>query len=378
MAEILRNSALQLGEIEMISQRDLYQIRKWNSLPVPAVEECVHNLIDRKANEISNSEAVDASDGKFTYGELQDLSNRLAHHLVELEVGPEIIVPLCFEKSKWAIVAMLGVIKAGGALLFLDPDHPVARSNTVIAKVNAKLILTSKRCSKLVASLDGKLRSVVVNGDSIYQMTPRMGMPIRTTKPSNSLYVIFTSGSTGNPKGCVIEHRSFLTGALAQAAKSSMPNSRVLQLAAYTFDVSILESLTALIVGACICIPGDEARAEGPTQLMNDFRINWSFLTPSLAKTVNPQDVPGLEVLVLGGEALSKDDVVKWAPHVKLFNGYGPSECSIAATANGPLRITSDPANIGHALGGVCWIVDPSNHDRLVPIGGKNFKISRL
>jgi non-ribosomal peptide synthetase component F len=352
------------------------QIWRWNSSCPPAVEECVHTLIYRKAIKTPEATAVHASDAVLTYREVDQLSTRLAHHLVSCGVGPEVIVPLCFEKSAWTVVAMVAVIKAGGALLFVDPQHPVARTKTVLAKVDAKMIICSRMYSGLVTSFGTNLATVVVSKDSIEKLPRQTTLPTTTVRPDNILYVIFTSGSTGTPKGCVIEHRSFLSGAMKQAAASSMkPTSRVCQLAAYTFDVSILEQLTALTVGACVCVPGEEARAKGPTFIMNDFNINWCFLTPSLAKMIKPSDVPHLEVLILGGEALSREDVETWASHVQLANGYGPSECSIAATANSRLSFTTDPSNIGYALGGVCWITDANDPNTLVPIGGQYFSL---
>ena len=84
---------------------------------------------------------------------------------------------------------------------------------------------------------------------------------------------------------------------------------------------------------------------------------------------MKPSDVPCLKTLVLGGEALTRQNVQVWAEHVQLINGYGPSSCTIAASAHSNLTVDTDPANIGKALGGICWIVDPDDHNKLAPMG---------
>jgi non-ribosomal peptide synthetase component F len=184
------------------------------------------------------------------------------------------------------------------------------------------------------------------------------------------LYVIFTSGSTGKPKGCEIENRAFLSGSIRHAERADIDHTtRILQLASYTFDVSMLEILTALVHGSCICTPDMALMANGPAHIVSEYKITWTFMTPSLVKLMAPSMVPTLKTLALGGEPLSKIDVETWAGHVQLINGYGPSECSVAATGNTEMTSDTDPANIGFPVGGICWIVDTDDHDLLLPPG---------
>ena len=107
----------------------------------------------------------------------------------------------------------------------------------------------------------------------------------------------------------------------------------------------------------------------GPAHLINDMAISWAFLTPSLAKTIKPSDIPNLKTLASGGEPLAKIDVETWAAHLQLINGYGPSECSIAATGNTHMTPDTNPANIGWPVGGLCWVVHADDHDKLLSIG---------
>ena len=355
-------------EIELFSPEDWEEMTEMNAAVPCDVREVTHEVIHRMALEVSNNVAVNAWDIDLAYWELDSLSSVLAHYLKSLGVGPETIVPLCFEKSGWAVVALLGVIKAGGAFVFLDPSYPIARLTEIVTQVGAKVLLSSLSTASLWES--SGLHVQIVDNVAIESLPSTTGMPTTNVTPSNALYVIFTSGSTGKPKGCVIEHHSFLTCAAAQAARANITaTSRILQGASYSFDVSVMEMLTALTVGACICVPSDGAKNKSVTKVMNDLKITWAFLTPSVAKFINPADVPCLKTLVLGGEALTTQNIQTWAGHVQLINGYGPSECTIAASAHSHLKIDTDPANIGKALGGTCWIVDPDDHNKLAPLG---------
>ena len=147
-------------------------------------------------------------------------------------------------------------------------------------------------------------------------------------------------------------------------------DSRVFQFASYTFDVSVLEIFTTLTYGGCVCIPSETARLGDIAGTIAMLNVQWSFLTPSVANLFEPSSVPSLEVLVCGGEAMSLENILKWAPHVTLVNGYGPTEASVIALSNNKVSQEGDPTNIGRALAGNnAWIADPSDHNRLAPVG---------
>lgn len=357
-----------VGELDYLSEHDRDRVYEWNRDWPEMVAECAHEKIMRQVEQQPDALAIISSEENFTYRELDELSTRMAHYLVERGVGPEVIVPLCFQKSAWAIVAMLGVMKAGGALVFLDPSHPIPRLEEILSQVKSQFVVTSPTTAGLWTSLPFDI--FIVTRNSIEALPYYLHPPTSHVTASNAMYVVFTSGSTGKPKGCVIEHKNFCSGATRHAKASEMgPGSRISQFASYTFDVSILEIVTALLAGASICVPGPESLSKGLASAINEFGITWTFLTPSLARLIKPGDVPSLRTLALGGEALSKLEVETWADKLQLINGYGPSECSIAAAANVEMSSTTDPTNIGRAIGGVCWIVDADNHDRLAPIG---------
>jgi acyl carrier protein len=145
--------------------------------------------------------------------------------------------------------------------------------------------------------------------------------------------------------------------------------SRMLQFGAYVFDVSVSEILTTLVCGKCICIPSEDERLGHLEDFITRAQVDWAFLTPTVARLINPDNVPSLKTLLQGGEFVGQDNVAKWSSRLQLIITAGPSETTIYSTH----RLVKDPAsradNLGYAVGGVHWLVDPSNPDRIVSIG---------
>ncbi|KAK1914156.1 hypothetical protein P3342_007402 [Pyrenophora teres f. teres] len=237
-----------IASIDTLTPEDRQQLWEWNHDVPPAIERCIHDLFADQAKARPDAPAICAWDGDMTYGELDVLSGRLAGHLVELGVGPEDIVPLCFEKSMWTVVAMLAVLKAGGAFLLLDPSLPHERLRLMCRKVSAKLSLASEASAPLAKDLVGTV--VIVNADSALQLAHHAS-PITSVRPTHTAYVIFTSGSTGEPKGCRIEHRAASSAVTAHGRYLGMQAStRTLQFASYAFAGSLVELLMNLCHGA--------------------------------------------------------------------------------------------------------------------------------
>ncbi|KAL9079438.1 MAG: hypothetical protein Q9157_001692 [Trypethelium eluteriae] len=357
-----------VGTVGMISNEDRQMITRWNRAPLQRLNECVHLRIEQQVSSLPKATpAVSSWDADFTYLALNNQATRLAHYLHEKGVGPNVFVPLCFEKSAWTIVAMLAVLKAGGAFVPLDPSHPLPRLCGIIQDTEAKLVLCSSRYRSLAEQIAPS--ALTIDRETLSRLSIN-NTTLPTCASDSQAYVIFTSGTTGKPKGTIVSHGAFCTGAIAHGSAMGMQDtSRVLQFASYTFDASIMEILTTLIFGGCVCVPHEEDRLNNITSIMNKFDVNWALLTPSFVQNISPSLVPKLKTLVLGGEAMSQTHISTWAQHVKLLNAYGPSETAIIAAVNPHMSLETNPANIGWAVGGRCWIVDRLNSDRLAPIG---------
>ncbi|KAI8308806.1 Apicidin F synthase [Colletotrichum sp. SAR11_59] len=370
LTEILRDPSRTPDEIPALSSHDLQQLWKWNETCIAPVEECVHHFVERTMRDHPEKEAIFSWDGSLSYRELDDLSRNLAHHLKSLGIGPERIVPLCFEKSKWAVVAMLAVLRAGACFVMLDPTHPDARVLSIAEEVETEVLLCSPLTEPKFEAI--KEKALVIESNLAYGLpSTDPGLPVcPEVTPDNAMYVVFTSGTTGAPKGSITSHRAYCTGFREHAwAIEVGPESRTLQFSAYSFDASVGDILTTLLVGGCICIPSEEDRSMEISNFIAKSRATWAGWTPSFASLVDPDTVPTLTVLLMAGEPLPASQVDAWVDRLKLLNIYGPSECSVACVVNKDVTRETNASNIGRGYRCVTWVVDENDHERLRPIG---------
>ncbi|EEP79831.1 predicted protein [Uncinocarpus reesii 1704] len=360
---------VRIENIDWFTDRHMKRILKWNNKPLEKVEKCIHEVFQAQAVRRADSEAICAWDGSFTYAEFDRVTSRLANHLVEMGVGPEVRVPCCFDKSKWYAVATFAILKAGGAFVPLDPAHPIPRLQSLIHKLEAKILLSSTHHAGRLLETTEKIISVDQELIDNLASLPTQDNYVPRCRPGNAAYLIFTSGSTGEPKGTVVEHAAYVSGAKAHApALSISEESRSLQFAAHTFDASLVEMVTPLLVGGTVCIPSEEARMNDIVGAINEMQVNLAVLTPSFVNFVEPAQVPGLKVLVLAGEAMSQSHVDIWS-QITLINGYGPTESSVSAVTNSHVTAATDPKDIGFPTGLHCWVVNPDDHHQLLPPG---------
>lgn len=356
-----------LQELELVSPIDKLEIMGWNAEDPVVQNHCVHSLIESKSLEQPNAPAICAWDGQMSYGELDNLASRYAALLIQHNLGPEIFVPLCFEKSLWTVIAIVAVMKAGSAFVLLDPAQPLNRLKTIVSLVKASIGIASSQHSQQMSNIAD---TVIVIGPSTVKSIPAIDCMLDVgVKATNALYVTFTSGSTGEPKGSVTTHTSCASAFKAQAdAKYFQSTSRVLQFASYAFDASIEEILATLIAGGCICIPSDEERLHNLPAVINRMNVNLVELTSSAASLLSPDSVPGLEILRQGGEPMTLGLINRWANRLKLENSYGPSECCVTSTIQ-KMEIDADPTNIGKGMNCHLWIAEFFDYTRLAPIG---------
>lgn len=362
------DSESKVNDLKVISPEDIEEISNWNQERPPAYQACVHDVIKEQAARTPQSTAVCAWDGQLTYSQLDNLSSTLAHHLKSHGVGPEVFVPLCFEKSVWAIVAEIAVLKAGGACVSVDPSHPIQRLEHIFEDVKANIVVTTPLFAHLFEKQSREV--VTVSEDLLSELIERPGYSCNLVRPNNAAFVVFTSGSTGVPKGICQDHAAYCTNLRLQGPIiGAGPGRRVLQFAAHTFDAFLSDIITTLAYGGCCCVPSEADRLNDLAGVINRMQVNQSLLTPSVIKHLSPDEVPTLQVLILSGEVLSTENLLVWADKVRLINLYGPAECTIWATYRDLVRPDSDPRNIGKGVGALIWITEPTNPHRLAPIG---------
>ena len=368
LAAILHSPETTIGDLSLIGERDLALIQRWN-LPEPVVtNNTLHGLIANTTARYPAHPAIASMDEVVSYVELDSLSTNLAHHLVAQGLRPDTFVPVCLEKSSLAIVCLLAVLKAGGAFVPIDRNAPKVRAESIVSSLGCALALCTPATAKILKSIVGNM--IVVSKSLLHQLAEARDPPQCDITGSNPAYVMFTSGSTGTPKGVVIEHHAISSSIISLMKYFHFGiYSRVFQFTAYTFDGSLFEIFATLISGGCVCTPSDGDSLEDIPRAIRNLNVNTAFFTPSVLRLLNPDDIPGLQTLLVGGEAIGSDNVETWGQRVEMHCIYGPTEASIwcVCCRLGTENVRFDV--IGRGIGIQTWVVLPNNHNMLAPVG---------
>lgn len=268
----------------------------------------------------------------LTYDELERQSNQLANMLLHQQLGPETCIGVFLERSPQIVIAFLGILKAGAVYLPLDPEYPQDRIELIIADSNPALIVSSPRLAGQIEAVHPGL-SVLPWENGALDAVP-VTAPVTALGPQQLAYIIYTSGSTGKPKGVLIEHGNLAHLIATQRAVFPLNQQDVvLQFASVNFDASIFEMVLALQSGATLQLANKgDLLGDNLLTLLKTTHTRWALLPPALLAHLEPQALPDLNTLVVGGDACSADLAQKWSQGRRMFNAYGPTEYSVWAT----------------------------------------------
>ncbi|HET6230939.1 MAG TPA: non-ribosomal peptide synthase/polyketide synthase, partial [Longimicrobiaceae bacterium] len=339
--EIAADPDRTLGSIPMVAGPARERmLREWNATarPYPA-ETPAHELFEARAAAAPDAIALSFGGSEVTYGELNARANRLAHRLREMGVGPDVPVAISVDRGPQMVVALLGVLKAGGAYLPVDPAYPAERRAFMLADSGAPVVLTQ---SHLAENLPETSARVVLLDDAGDEEAPastastasaeNLGVSIDVR---NAAYVIYTSGSTGTPKGVVVSHAGIGNLAAAQAEAFGIgAGSRVLQFASFSFDAAVSEVLVTLLAGATLVLgTKDETMPGAPLLgLLERERVSVATLPPSVLAALPDAELPDLRTVISAGEACSAEVAARWGDGRRFVNAYGPTETTVCAT----------------------------------------------
>ncbi|WP_031188242.1 non-ribosomal peptide synthetase [Streptomyces peucetius] len=330
-----------IGQADLLTGQERRQLLEhWNDTAADVHPGTLVDLVEAQVERSPEATAVLFGDTALTYAELNARANRLARHLVGLGVGPERLVAVALPRSAETVVALLGVLKAGGAYLPLDPDDPAERLLATLRDARPQLALVT-RDSGLDTAAAG-VPAVVLDDTETTEAVARhaagnLADSERTTPltPAGPLYVIYTSGSTGRPKGVLVEHRGLANNLQwMRAAYPVGPGDVLLFRTSVRFDSVGLEIWFPLLTGAAISVaPADVVR--DPQRLVAhiaEHGVTVAQFPPSLLATL-PEPPAGHAVRHIwsSGEALRPDLAarISTAWNSELSNLYGPTEMTI-------------------------------------------------
>ena len=365
-AQVLRAPAdMRVGSIPLLGDAETADLLAELSTPVFNWPKhlLLHELFEAKVDQSPSAIALVYGDRTLTYAELDERANAVAWRLVERGVGSDEIVALVQDRSPEMIIAILGVLKAGGAYLPIEPDAPEERIKYLLEDSGAAAVVTTAAYASSIVHPE------VITIDALDERSTRLS---RRAEPHHLAYVIYTSGSTGRPKGVLVEHRNVVHLVLAEKQDFAIRNTDALiLLSSYSFDASIDQIWLSLTSGAKLVIV--------PKQTLLDPALLSSIITrenvthvdtvPALLNELSPM-LASVRQVVVGGETCAVATARAWSRSTKFWNEYGPTETTV-----GSLRHLVDPA---FELGGRVPIGRPIGLNRIyildwggcpVPIG---------
>ncbi|MEV6135891.1 amino acid adenylation domain-containing protein [Nocardia sp. NPDC051990] len=351
---------LPVGDLPLLAESEVTFLTRVHSDQV-TVGGLLPDLLVRGLRRGADRTAIRYQGRSISYRELDEYSSRLARVLIDRGVGPESLVALALPRSYEMVAAVLAVCKAGGAHVPVDPKYPVDRVRHMLTDSSALVGLTT---FEYLGELPDDVRWLALDdAETDALCAERSAAPVTNAdrimplRPHQVAYVIYTSGSTGMPKGVTVTHTGL--GGLVDYSVGLYrlePNHRLLHICSPSFDVSMLEWLVALSVGATVVIV-PAAIIGGPElgDLLRSERVTHAIITPAVLGSVDPVGLDQLEMLMVCGDATTPELLGKWQPGRRYYNGYGPTEATVIASY-ATLR-AGEPITIGTPVHGMSALV---------------------
>jgi amino acid adenylation domain-containing protein/thioester reductase-like protein len=372
LEQITENPSIKLNEINVLtheeSNRVLYEFNSTKAnYPLNMT---VNQLFEEQAEKMPYNIAVTTKEERITYHELNSKSNQLAGVLRKKGIKPDDIIAIMINRSLEMIIGIMGVLKAGGAYLPIDPNYPHDRIQYMLKDSGAKLMLTSHSVGGQ-CSFDSEI--IYLDDLNLYSDSTKNIKPLHNA--DNLIYVIYTSGSTGKPKGVMLPHKAIVSFISAASAHIDFSGKKILSKTTMCFDIFAFEIFLPLSKGLEIVLANDEEQ-QTPTllnQLIVEKDANVTITTPSTLQLLMDDHYADLSFkkltdIIIGGEILSSNfvDRIKRITNSKIYNAYGPSETTVYST----IKELSKPGevNIGNPIGNTrVYILD--QYLNPVPIG---------
>ncbi|MGW5285413.1 non-ribosomal peptide synthetase, partial [Streptomyces collinus] len=324
-----------VGHIDMLAARERHQlVSEWNATAAEFSDRiAIQQLVERQAARTPEAPALVQGAVTLTYAELNSRANQLARYLMDRGVGTERLVGVCVDRGVDLVVALLGVLKAGGVYVPLDPGYPEQRLSLMMRDAQAPLLITQGTLLNRFSALDTEQILIDEAWPDISQC--ESGNPAPQAGPDDLAYIIYTSGSTGTPKGVMLRHRGLVNLSQRLPAELGMTaESRVLQFSSPSFDASLWEVFTTFGAGATLVVAStDDLQLGAPLeQTLQSQQVSMLTVPPTLLATLSAENLPALRNLVVAGDSCSPETAKEWARGRVFVNAYGPSEGTICST----------------------------------------------
>jgi amino acid adenylation domain-containing protein len=309
------------------------ELEEWNDTAAPFPAGCLHQRFEAQAAATPDAVAAQLGTTLVSYAQLNRQANQVARRLRAVGVGPEVLAGVCLPAGPRRLAAVLGILKAGGGYVPLDPALPAQRLSFMVADAGLAVVLADD------ATRAGLPETAVLSLDAAWPGISELddtNLADTGVSPENVAYVIYTSGSTGQPKGVVVEHRqavNFVQGMIACWGIGT--SDAVLQYASLSFDVSVMDMFVPLLAGGRVVLVPPEAVHSPPrlAALIRSAGVTFACLTPSVLRLLAAEQFPGLRALVSGGEELPAGLARAFLrPGLRFYNTYGPTEAAVVTT----------------------------------------------
>ncbi|MCW4352546.1 non-ribosomal peptide synthase/polyketide synthase [Hoyosella sp. YIM 151337] len=370
LQEALAKPEVALGDHELLTATEADTL-----LPVTGPESATRvplpEVFARSAAANPDGVAIIAGDRRVSYEELDSLSSQLARYLIERAgARPEQLVAMGIARSAESVLATWAIAKTGAGFVPVDPNYPRDRVEHMIEDSGSVVGLTVRDQRHL---LPDTIEWIVLDDPATRELIKHF--PVSTVtdvdrlaplRLDNIAYVIYTSGSTGKPKGVSVSHHGLESFAAEQRdAYRVTPQSRVMAFSSPSFDASMLEMLFSLANSATmVIVPPTVFGGEDLHRVLHEHAVTHAFITPMALTSVEPEGLEHVQHIAVGGEALPRELLTKWAPGRTFHNIYGPTETTIVTAISEPL-VPGDPISIGGPIRGTRMVILDS---RLKPV----------
>ncbi len=338
MEAVAEHPEEKLGRVSILTEQEQHRmLREWNATEKPVdLGLCFPQLFEAQVGRTPEAIALVFEGTEWSYAEVNRRANRLAHHLRNCGVGPDVVVPVFLERSPDLLISLLAIMKAGGAYLPLIPGLPIRRLAVMIEASHAAVLVTE---SSLLAGLpQHQLRVLCIDQETGALARHPESNPTPLSGPEDLVYVLFTSGSTGQPKGVEIEHRALVNFLRSMQEEPGMTDRDVLvALTPLSFDIAGLELYLPLLVGARIVLANRHEAMDGAwlQRELDQGTVTVMQATPATWRMVMQfgwRGGRGVKVLC-GGEALPRELAQELLSRAgSVWNVYGPTETTIWST----------------------------------------------